>query len=372
LFSMSASHYFSQTYQEARNKFRDAAAAIQAPLVSYLHAHKGVEGEALAMDVATLGNPAAPELLFTMSGTHGAEGYCGSGAQLALFENAALRQRIATGTLQLVQLHALNPHGFSFTRRVNEDNVDLNRNFIDFAQAPPINTGYAQLHPNLLPAQWPPTEANEAVLQAYAARHGTMGLQQAISGGQYAFADGLFYGGRGMTWSNKTLRHILTQLRHASPHTQRLYWIDFHTGLGPTGYGERIYAARDDAQELAFNRNVWGEKLTSFHDGSSTSAPLVGVNSQAIIDVFGHAQLACIALEYGTVPMERVMFALRADHWLAMQPNPAPALVEATRSAVRAAFYVQTDAWKQDIVQQAHEAVDCVLHASTAHPISNH
>jgi hypothetical protein len=191
-----------------------------------------------------------------------------------------------------------------------------------------------------------------------------MGLQAAISGGQYAFAEGLFYGGRGMTWSNRTLRRVLTQLRQAMPNLRRFFWIDFHTGLGPAGYGERIYAGRENATELAFNRAVWGAKLTSFHDGSSTSAPLVGVNSQAIFDALGHLQLACIALEYGTVPMERVVFALRADHWLAKQTNPSPELVSATRAAVRAAFYVETDQWKDDIVRQAHEAVADVLRAA--------
>ncbi len=28
-------------------------------------------------------------------------------------------------------IHALNPYGFAWTRRVTEDNVDLNRNFVD-------------------------------------------------------------------------------------------------------------------------------------------------------------------------------------------------------------------------------------------------
>jgi hypothetical protein len=359
-----SNRYFSQSYREARNKFRDNALAARAALTSYLHPSLGAFGEPLAMDVALLGNPSAHNALLTISGTHGIEGYCGSGAQNALFANAALMQRVAGGSLLLVQLHALNPHGFSFGRRVNEDNIDLNRNFISFSEPLPVNSGYTQLHAHLLPAQWPPAAADEELLQTYSAQHGAMGLQTAISGGQYTHADGLFYGGRGMAWSNRTLRRVLTQLRQAMPNLQRFFWIDFHTGLGPAGYGERIYAGGNDAARLAYNRQVWGAKLTSFHDGSSTSAPLSGVNSQALIDALGHVQLACIALEYGTVPMERVMFALRADHWLAKQANPAPDLAAATRAAMRAAFYVETDQWKDDIVRQAHEAVGDVLLAA--------
>ncbi|MGL4576278.1 MAG: M14 family metallopeptidase [Burkholderiaceae bacterium] len=360
-----SARYFSRNYAEARNKFRDAALAADAALTSILHPSKGVAGETVAMDIATLGNPAAANALLTISGTHGIEGYCGSGAQIALFENAALLRDVAAGKLRLIQLHALNPHGFSFGRRVNEDNIDLNRNFIDFAQPLPVNPGYAQLHAHLLPGQWPPAETDEQVLQAYSATHGAMGLQQAISGGQYIYTDGLFYGGRAAAWSNTQLRSLLAQIRQQSPHLQRFFWIDFHTGLGPAGHGERIYACGPSAASLAYNRSVWGAQMTSFLDGSSTSAPLVGVNSQAAMDVFSDIKLACIALEYGTVPMERVMFALRADHWLAKQHNPPAELVQATRAAMRAAFYVETDQWKEDIVRQAHEAVADVLQAAS-------
>ena len=35
--------------------------------------------------------------------------------------------------LAVLYIHALNPHGFSFWRRVTQEGVDLNRNFHDFA-----------------------------------------------------------------------------------------------------------------------------------------------------------------------------------------------------------------------------------------------
>ncbi len=54
-------------------------------------------------------------------------------------------------------VHALNPHGFSYGRRVNEDNADFNRNFRDFATPPPVNAAYAEIHPLLLPPAWPPS-----------------------------------------------------------------------------------------------------------------------------------------------------------------------------------------------------------------------
>jgi hypothetical protein len=52
-------------------------------------------------------------------------------------------------------------------------------------------------------------------------------------------------------------------------------WIDLHTGLGPSGVGERIYAGHDDAA-MARARRWWGDQVTSIYDGSSTSALLTG------------------------------------------------------------------------------------------------
>jgi hypothetical protein len=68
-------------------------------------------------------------VLVTISATHGIEGFCGSGAQTAWYATGAWRE-IPPDVAQL-HLHAVNPHGFAWLRRVNEDNVDLNRNFVD-------------------------------------------------------------------------------------------------------------------------------------------------------------------------------------------------------------------------------------------------
>jgi hypothetical protein len=57
-------------------------------------------------------------------------------------------------------------------------------------------------------------------------------------------------------------------------------WIDIHTGLGPSGLGERIYAGSDDAAAVA--AHAWWDgggatPVTSIYDGSSTSAFLTGL-----------------------------------------------------------------------------------------------
>jgi Protein of unknown function (DUF2817) len=255
-------------------------------------------------------------------------------------------------------VHALNPHGFSWWRRTTHENVDLNRNWHNFNAPLPVNAGYEEIAPYLVPSSWPPSDANEAALMAYAAQHGAMGLQAAISGGQYRHPSGLFYGGLGPTWSNTTLRQVLRS--HAQRCT-RLGWIDLHTGLGPSGHGEIIFSARNEPTTLARARAWWGSTVTSTYDGSSTSAPLVGMMFGAAYDECPQAVYTGMALEYGTLPVPDMLQALRADQWLQSNPGAPAAQATAIKKQIRDAFYTDTPAWKQAIVEQglraAHQAV---------------
>jgi hypothetical protein len=246
---------FAASYAEARAKFLDAAAGL--PLQSHPEPLRGLELETLAMDVVRLGADDADRVLILSSGCHGVEGYCGSGAQGALLRDDAFKAHARDAGVALVFIHALNPWGFSYGRRVTHEGVDLNRNFIDFRRPPPRNAGYDELASLLLPANWPPSGGNELQLMSYAAAHGMAALQEAVSGGQYEHPHGVFFGGHGPTWSQVTLRLVLRQ--HAVA-CDRLGWIDLHSGLGESGVGERIYAGRDDPAAQARAKAWWGQR----------------------------------------------------------------------------------------------------------------
>jgi hypothetical protein len=51
-----------------------------------------------------------------------------------------------------------------------------------------------------------------------------------------------------------------------------------------------------------------------------------------------------------------VMLALRADQWLENHPEAPDDQRRAIKRQVRGAFYVDTDAWKRQILEQAFEA----------------
>jgi hypothetical protein len=254
----------------------------------------------------------------------------------------------------VLYIHALNPHGFSHVRRVTHENVDINRNFQDFSKPQPDNPAYREIHPLLLPEVWPPDAANAAATAQYIAERGMKTYQAAVSKGQHEFPDGLFFGGQAPTWSNLTLRSVLKKYGQLC---QKMAWIDLHTGLGPSGVGERIFACADDAAAFARAKAWWGQGITSIYDGSSSSPMLTGLMWMAAYQECRQAQYTGIALEYGTQPPDQVIHALRADHWLQGHPEAPQALKKQIKQDLMDAFYTDTDAWRSQIVDQALDAM---------------
>ena len=117
---------FSSDYADARRRFQAAASAIGAPVRSYENPNRGPAGEVLATDCAWIGPEDAGRVLMLLSATHGVEGFCGSGCQIDWMSGD---RRLPDDTAALV-VHAINPHGFAWIRRVTEEGCDLNRNYI--------------------------------------------------------------------------------------------------------------------------------------------------------------------------------------------------------------------------------------------------
>ena len=359
---ISPSKAFSGNYAQARSKFLQAAATSGLSVQSHAHPLKGSDGEDLAMDVARDGPMNAPNLLIISSACHGAEGFCGSGVQVQALHDADWLEKARASGTAVLYIHALNPYGFSHLRRTTHENVDLNRNFQDFAQPLPDNAAYRALHSLIVPEHWPPDAANQAAIAGFIETQGQLAYQSAITQGQHEFADGMFYGGNSPAWSNQTLRSVL---RQHTAFSQRIGWIDLHTGLGPSGHGERIWAGGDDPTAIERARAWWGggqdgnaaTAVTSIYDGSSTSAFLTGLMWRSIYQEAPHAEYTGIAMEYGTVPVLEVLGALRAEHWLHNHPEAPPELAKKIKAQMLATFYIDTDLWRGQIISQARQAM---------------
>jgi len=342
--NLSLTACFSATYAEARDRFLAAAQEAGAVVTSYPHPLKGPDGGDLATDVARLGPEGASRIVVIASGTHGVEGYCGSGIQVGLLKSRIERELPDDTALLLV--HAHNPYGFAHDRRVNEDNVDLNRNFQDFEGAPPANPAYAEVHPWLVPEDWdgPARAAADAAIAEFIEAHGMTAFQAALSGGQYDHADGLFFGGYQATWSNRTVRALAGVWCADADHVAL---IDLHTGLGPRGFGELI--AIGDEAAVGRAKAWYGDEARSLTGGESVSAQVQGTINLGYGQSIGDAELTPIALEYGTLAQTDVLQAIRADNWLYLHGDVNSAAGRATKQDVRDAFYGDDDQWRNDI-----------------------
>ncbi len=176
---------FSESYSEARSKFLAAAEAANARVDTYDNPNRGPDGDGLHTDVASLGSNDAEGVLLLGSGTHGVEGFCGSGIQTGLLQDG-IEKRLPPN-LRLVMVHAINPYGFSYLRRVNEDNIDLNRNFVDHSEPYRKNTNYDALAKVINPRPYWPLSSGASItyLLLYQVIHGRAALQSAITSGQH-------------------------------------------------------------------------------------------------------------------------------------------------------------------------------------------
>jgi hypothetical protein len=301
---------FSADYREARSRFCDAAETAGAALRSYRNPNTGPRGEALASDCAWLGPEDAEKVLVVMSGTHGVEGFCGSGVQLDWLAegNAA---RLPPGHAALL-IHAINPYGFAWIRRVTEENVDLNRNFVDFAAPLPTNPAYDALADALVPPalSGPEFDKADAVIAAFHAEHGEAAFHAARAAGQYAHPNGIFYGGTGPTWAWRTEEAIIADHRLAA--RRHVAMIDFHTGLGPQRWEELL-----------------GERGT------------------------------IATLEYGTRSRWTMFSVLRADHWLHAYTNVDWGAAETRRikAAIKDAYFPDSATWREMVLFRARQVL---------------
>ncbi len=344
------SEHFSATYADARAKFLAAAHRAGADSAAHMHPLRGPAGEELATDVAWLGPGNARSVLVMSSATHGVEGFCGSAVQTAWLEAGGAARRPEEVAVLLI--HAVNPHGFAWLRRVNEDNVDLNRNWIDFTRSPPPNAGYDQLRDAICPQDWNAVTLarTEAQLQAYAARHGDRGLQTAMTGGQWNDPEGIFYGGRAPTWSRRTLTSILTERLH---HARHVAILDFHTGLGPYGCCERILPATPGDPSIARAAAWFG--VGNSHPGGETSASAAvqGDNLTGAARLLPDAEVTAMALEFGVAPLWTMLTAVRADCWLHAHGGPNSELAASIKTQLRAAFCANDQVWEGMVLGQS-------------------
>jgi hypothetical protein len=341
--------HFSDDYGEARRRFLAAAEARGARVASRPIAARGPRGEELALDTAWLG-PEAPERgLVVSSGMHGAEGFAGSALQLQLLREQLDGLALPSDT-GLLLVHAVNPFGFASARRVNESNVDLNRNFLRHPDEHEPNPDYDALFPAINPERLD-AETDDACRQAllaFAQRHGFPRLQEVLTRGQYEHPDGVYYGGAREEESARALREIAVRETRGA---RRVGWVDVHTGLGAFGEVEMILEFAPDHPCSRRALAWWGDAVRSTATGESVSAAVCGAMERGLTATLADRELTVACAEFGTYDPTRVFWALRADNWLHAHGDPESEQGRRIRSEVLEVFRPSDAAWKRRVLE---------------------
>jgi hypothetical protein len=320
------------------------------------------DGQELTIDVAWFGASEPVRTVVVSSGTHGVEGFMGSAVQAALLEDHLGGFKPPAGG-RLVFIHAVNPYGFSWVRRVNEDNADLNRNFLapgdPFEGAP---DGYAELdellNPPSAPARFEPFLLKVAVKLL---RQGMPALKNAVAGGQYDYPKGLFFGGHAPSASYQVLDRNIE--RWVGP-AERVLHIDFHTGLGKRADYKLFVDCAVDSPAASELRDWFGDDRVESWDTSGTSYTIRGgLGSWCKAKLGDHYDV--LACEYGTTNVINVIRALRAENRAHQWGRPDDASTVRAKKDLMEVFEPSDRAWRDAVVSSGvrvvQQAIDGIL-----------
>jgi hypothetical protein len=348
---------YAGSYARARRKFLKAAAAAHADVRSFVHPDRTTpDGEPLAIDVACFGDRMADRQALILSGTHGQEGFSGSAVQIGWMAGGG-PARLPNG-LGVVLVHALNPYGFAHLTRTTENNVDLNRNFIDRdTSGPPANPHYETLHDRLMIRQWSDAENArvDAALADFTEQHGRDALFDTLARGQYGHPDGLMYGGKDREWSNRTLEIIVEEtLAGAS----NVAFIDWHTGIGD--YGKPFFLSFNEPGSMLFQRacDWWGrENVDGVRPHGMERPNYTGLVFHGVQRFLGNRQMCGAVIEFGTrgLGMRRV---LRLDQWLRRQDGLDADVRAGLQADMMDAFCPFDGQWRKDTLETGLKLTD--------------
>jgi hypothetical protein len=346
---------FAPDYTSARGEFNHWASIRCCERRCCLIGQTGPQDDPLGIDFARAGDEHAHSVVVVSSGLHGVEGYFGAAVQLALLRDENVLRDLPRG-VALVLIHALNPWGFAWIRRANEENVDLNRNFLLPGQ--PYEGSpehYAALDPLLNP-QEPPRRFDSFRVWATLAilRHGMPNLKQAIAGGQYAFPRGLFYGGQGPSMTQRILGEVLPRFLGGA---ERIVHFDFHTGLGRWATYHLLVDLGLDPRLFEWSRAHFGAKVVHSDPRKSIAYQARGDFAPWCRAAFPDRFYDLLCAEFGTYPPLHVLGALRAENQAHFWAQPHRPITRWAKQQLLEAFVPASPFWRAKTVAQALDLI---------------
>ena len=267
------SEYFYNSYDEIRSHLKDRIENLRKSGVKVDVSEYAVnESDNLYIDNIYLPSEKEKDNLIVLTtGVHGMEGYIGSVMLDVFFEEIYPNlNKDDTGILVVANV---NPYGMKYMRRYNENNVDLNRNFIidwdNFDMA--SNKDYPEVKEFLQPeskignALW--HEAGFYLsLAKEAITKGTDKVSDALLTGQYEYPTGVYYGGNGDEKSTAYLKGVFGDCLDGE--YENIVHIDIHSGYGPR-YNMVIFNSVYETMTEAETKKAFGYDYVISHDSES-------------------------------------------------------------------------------------------------------
>lgn len=229
---------FFTDYDDVRNNLQQRVAKLEAAGMDVqFYSHPIDEEDGLYIDNIYLPSQSEKKnLIVFTTGVHGIEGYIGSVMMDVFFEE--LYSQIDTSDTGVLVVANVNPYGMKYLRRYNENNVDLNRNFILDWENFDLSTNTE--YPKVVDFLGPKGQIGNALwhevgfygsLVKQAVTVGADTISDALLGGQYEYPEGVYYGGQGDEASTVFLKDVFTQ--SLSSDYENIVHIDVHSGYGP-------------------------------------------------------------------------------------------------------------------------------------------
>lgn len=356
--------YFKETFEDSEKDFNQQFYRIKKNHPqSEVHEFQYSEGS-----IKSYFFPASKEqknLLVMISGTHGIEGFTGSAVQRWLLDQKLNNEKTA-----ILMIHGFNLYGFKNSRRVNENNIDLNRNFILSRNQFKIeDSGYADLD-SLLNPKSPPklgfysryTFILKSVFNI--AKHSLESLRSSVLKGQYTYPNGVFYGGL-LTQVQGMLIEDLVQA-YMKPY-KKILLIDLHTG-----YGERaklhLLAGKAAEKNSLVLQKIFNADEIDFSDKKKFYAVqgemLVYFANKIRLSV--NAEIAGVVFEYGTLDSQKILGSIESLRRVVLENQNFhfPATAETSseiKLLYREMFYPSDENWRRAILQQTSEKMKKVF-----------
>ncbi len=342
---------WSPDYTEARQKFREAGKQAGFELRAHPLNPQAHLQDGLYIDEAYRGPKWPEKLLIVTSGVHGIEGFAGSAIQIETFKEV-LQENLPSG-VGVLYVHGLNPYGFAHYSRTNEENIDINRNFIDWDSTPPKSHTLTKLLADMMLSKSNPPGILKFV--TFILRHGFENAKQALTGGQYEFPKSLYFGGQqGFAQSTIIWDNIIKA--HSMMSRPDIMHIDLHTGLGTFAKGE-IMVSEEKSSPAYRAVSSWWPDATSIADGTSSSSVLNGdINNVFKRRAGEFSSAVSLTLEFGTRGPIEIVKALAMENWTRVFA-PEGKWRDRARAAMLRAFNPQEESWRIPVTQRGVDVI---------------